>query len=434
MKNKTKKLLSAVIALCITLTLLIPWQVQAAVKMSETRKTLDVGQSITLKVKGTSKKVKWSSDDTWVATVTKTGKVTAKNEGTATITAKVAKKTLKCKVTVKYPEIEVDRTNVYKDNNISIYFTGISGYLLGYAIDFEIENLSNRSLLIMNEETSINGYMRNEASCYIEVSPGKKIKDAISISGSEADEIPIRKVKNIETKFKICDDNDSDFDYETHMIQIMGSSSGSSDADYSGETIGFEKDLARKCLTVSPYVIPGGAVATVKSTYEINTEIDITFAFYDSFGKLIDSQVAEDVQVVKDIPTNAHVESDRNGISKVKATISDVRRGNSKNHPEKISLTNKNGSRSGVSAQVNNLGNENFGDIRLSCVFLKDGNPVGCSVEYIDHIPKYSHSFVTFDVPKQEKHLRDSDGDWYWDYVAIDCDQYAILIDYAYYE
>lgn len=434
MKSKTKKLLLFLIVMCMFFVNIAPVQTQAAVKLSETRKTLEIGQSLLLKVKGTSQKVKWSSDDTDVASVNKSGKVTAKGEGTATIIAKVAKKNLICKITVKYPEIKAGKTIVYKDKNVSISFTGIHGYVLGYAIDLEIENLSSRSLLIMNEETSINGYMRNEASCYIEVSSGKKIKDAISISGLEAEEIPIREVENIETKFRICDDNDSEFDYETNMIQILGSSSVSNKVDYTGETLGFEKDLAEECLTVSPYVIPNGAVATVKSTYDINTEIDITFAFYDSSGKLVDSQKAEYVQVVKGIPVNAYVESERNDISSVKAVISDVRKGNTKNHPEKISFTNRNGTKSGVSAQINNIGEENFRDIRLSCVFLKNGNPVGCSVEYVERIPKKSHSFVTFDVPKQEKHLKDSDGDWYWDYVAIDCDQYAILIDYAYYE
>ncbi len=299
MKSKTKKLLLFLIVMCMFFVNIAPVQTQAAVKLSETRKTLEIGQSLLLKVKGTSQKVKWSSDDTDVASVNKSGKVTAKGEGTATIIAKVAKKNLICKITVKYPEIKAGKTIVYKDKNVSISFTGIHGYVLGYAIDLEIENLSSR---------------------------------------------------------------------------------------------------------------------------------------YDSSGKLVDSQKAEYVQVVKGIPVNAYVESERNDISSVKAVISDVRKGNTKNHPEKISFTNRNGTKSGVSAQINNIGEENFRDIRLSCVFLKNGNPVGCSVEYVERIPKKSHSFVTFDVPKQEKHLKDSDGDWYWDYVAIDCDQYAILIDYAYYE
>lgn len=61
-----------------------------------------VGQSITLKVKGTKKKVQWSTTDKKVAAVhPATGKVTAKKAGRATIKAKVGGKILSCKLTVK---------------------------------------------------------------------------------------------------------------------------------------------------------------------------------------------------------------------------------------------------------------------------------------------------------------------------------------------
>ena len=76
--------------------------VQAAnVKLSKSSLTLDVGKSATLKVTGTKSKVKWSSSNKKIATVTSKGKVTAKQAGSATITAKVGNKTLKCKVTAK---------------------------------------------------------------------------------------------------------------------------------------------------------------------------------------------------------------------------------------------------------------------------------------------------------------------------------------------
>lgn len=75
-------------------------QAEAAPKLNKKNVTLTVGQKVKLKVKGTKKKVKWSSTKKSVCTV-KNGTVTAKKKGTATIKAKVAKKTLKCKVTVK---------------------------------------------------------------------------------------------------------------------------------------------------------------------------------------------------------------------------------------------------------------------------------------------------------------------------------------------
>lgn len=61
---------------------------------------MDAGKSVRLKITGTKKKVTWSSSNKKIATVSSSGKVKAKSEGTATIRAKVGKKSYKCKVTV----------------------------------------------------------------------------------------------------------------------------------------------------------------------------------------------------------------------------------------------------------------------------------------------------------------------------------------------
>ena len=70
----------------------------AAMKLSKTSANLTVGDTLSLTVKGTAKKALWTSSNAAVAAVNKKGKVTAKAEGTAVITAKVG---LKCKVKVK---------------------------------------------------------------------------------------------------------------------------------------------------------------------------------------------------------------------------------------------------------------------------------------------------------------------------------------------
>ena len=73
-----------------------------AVKISQSKLELTIGQKKTLKVNGTKEKATWSSSNKKVATVGKTnGKVTAVSAGNATITAKVGKKQYKCKVTIK---------------------------------------------------------------------------------------------------------------------------------------------------------------------------------------------------------------------------------------------------------------------------------------------------------------------------------------------
>ena len=73
----------------------------ASVRLNKKSVTMDIGKTYTLKVKGTKQKAKWSSSDKAVVTVSKTGKLTAKKDGKATVYAKVAGKKLKCKVTVR---------------------------------------------------------------------------------------------------------------------------------------------------------------------------------------------------------------------------------------------------------------------------------------------------------------------------------------------
>ena len=94
------KLLSAILILMLAVTVL-PLQAEAAVRISQSSKVLFTGESFSLYVTGSGARVKWSSSNKKIATVTQKGRVTAKQTGTATIKAKAGKKTLKCTVTVK---------------------------------------------------------------------------------------------------------------------------------------------------------------------------------------------------------------------------------------------------------------------------------------------------------------------------------------------
>ena len=86
-------------------TLVIASVVQAKNKepvLNKKKICIQVGERYQLKVKSNrKKKVKWSSAKKKIATVSKKGVVTARKTGTAKIRAKIGKKTLTCKVTVK---------------------------------------------------------------------------------------------------------------------------------------------------------------------------------------------------------------------------------------------------------------------------------------------------------------------------------------------
>ena len=98
--------------MALALTLAMPVTAQAAKKkapkISKTKVTMTITKkktkpTVQLKVKNVSaKKVKWTTSNKKVVTVSKNGKVVAKKKGVAMITVKVkGSKTLRCKVTVK---------------------------------------------------------------------------------------------------------------------------------------------------------------------------------------------------------------------------------------------------------------------------------------------------------------------------------------------
>ncbi len=112
MKN-TKKIIASILALALTVTCLPTDTVKAESKpkLNKTKVTLEVGETVKLKVKKASGlKTKWKSSKPKVAAVSKKGKVTAKSVGSTkikvTITTKDNKK-IKLKTKVKVIEGKV---------------------------------------------------------------------------------------------------------------------------------------------------------------------------------------------------------------------------------------------------------------------------------------------------------------------------------------
>jgi hypothetical protein len=104
-KDKGDFLMRRIISLLFIITLIftvIPATTAvAAIKLNETKLTLDEGSHYQLELTGSSKAIKWTSSNSKIVKVSTTGKLTAIKVGNAIITAKVSSKKYKCYVTVK---------------------------------------------------------------------------------------------------------------------------------------------------------------------------------------------------------------------------------------------------------------------------------------------------------------------------------------------
>lgn len=119
--RKGKKILSILLVMVLLFSAL---PVQAAnVRLNKTSVSIVAGKSVKLKVRGTGKKVKWSTSSKAIATVSSSGKVTGKKPGKATIRARIGKKTLKCKITVR-AGLNYKKITIAKGDTINLVLKG----------------------------------------------------------------------------------------------------------------------------------------------------------------------------------------------------------------------------------------------------------------------------------------------------------------------
>lgn len=132
---------------------------KSKVELNVTKKTLYKGSTYTLKVNGTTQKVKWSSSNQKIVTVSSKGKVKALKNGTAYIYAKVSKKKLKCKITVKTDKKVVKVTykrykeyikNEYKEKSLIKGLNKYNQVIWKYTTPYFAESESNRTKCIVN--------------------------------------------------------------------------------------------------------------------------------------------------------------------------------------------------------------------------------------------------------------------------------------------
>lgn len=146
-KKNIMRASAAALAFCMLATAVPASNVEAKAKpkLNKKKVTIKVGKTKKLKIKNVKgKKVRWKTSNKKVVKVKKVGKyavkLTGKKAGTATITAKVGKKSFKCKVTVKKAkgsaakkDNAVKRTNLGGKN--SFEFAMIPDMFVGDSVD-----------------------------------------------------------------------------------------------------------------------------------------------------------------------------------------------------------------------------------------------------------------------------------------------------------
>lgn len=123
MKKKFSVTMLLAMLCIILLAVTVPASEAHAAKLNKKSISLNMKSTYTLKLSPASK-AKWSSSKKSVATVNSKGKVTAKKKGTAYISAKVGKKTYKCKVKVFSAKLSKTKLSLNSGKSSTLKITG----------------------------------------------------------------------------------------------------------------------------------------------------------------------------------------------------------------------------------------------------------------------------------------------------------------------
>lgn len=127
MKQKEKKISKVVtfmLMLCLMFTLIPSTTYASTLRMKNTNPEVYVGKTIQLKLLGTSKKAKWVSGNTSIATVNSKGVVKAKKPGLVVIRATVGNKIAKASVLVNKPKLNKYVKTLNKGETFTLKLTG----------------------------------------------------------------------------------------------------------------------------------------------------------------------------------------------------------------------------------------------------------------------------------------------------------------------
>lgn len=197
--KRWKKISAILLAMIMALAMAVPASA-ATVKINKTKVTICTGQTIQLKMIGTKAKPKWSSNSR-NAIVNNAGKVTAKARGTATITAKIGKKSYRCLVTVEAPRIS--------NSNISLYRVKTAQLKMLNTKQKYRWSSSNTKVATVSSAGKISGKSAGTAYVSARSASGKTFKCKVTVKNTPS------KLKMLLPNQKECGDADFFIEYNS---------------------------------------------------------------------------------------------------------------------------------------------------------------------------------------------------------------------------
>ena len=155
----------------------------ATVKLNKSSANLYVGESVTLKLNGTKKTVKWSTSNKNVASVSSKGKVTAKKKGTATISAKCNGKSYKCKIIVKPISLNKSSATIKVGDSINLKLNGAKKKITWSSSDNSIAKVSSKGVVSARKKGKVTITAKHDGKnykCNIRVNDKKKEDNVVT--------------------------------------------------------------------------------------------------------------------------------------------------------------------------------------------------------------------------------------------------------------
>lgn len=367
MKKMLKKACVLLAAIAVMVCMVVPTY---AAGLNKKKITVCTGQTVQLKTTGAKGKIKWSSSNRNVATVTPKGKVSAKKKGNATITARIGKKKYSCKVTVENAKLSKSSFSVYKGKSYQLKMQNTKQ-------EYKWSS-KNKSVAIVTSKGKVTGKKAGTTYIYAKSASGKTFKCKVTVKNPKSS---------------------SDF------------SSGNSNSSAN-------KPSDKGKVTYSAVSIPKGAVLTITNGCNYSVAVDISVAFCLN-GK---------INSVANIYDTCAIEPGRKYITKVnnynggewnslKVNLS-TKKINLECNAKNISYTANLGTR-GVVISAKNNGKTNWGTYFV-VVYYKNGKVIDCDEVFANIQNSGSSDYVESSFPYDK------------DFNTIIPDRYEVYVNASY--